>query len=109
MVARWSVWINRCFGWTRPTDPRGIKPDGRVVITSDTLLQLEKLPRKVAVVGAGVIGIEYATMFAALGVHVTVIDKRPRPLGQSFSHRDLFHSGNLLGVHERSSQVSARG
>ncbi|HEY5779788.1 MAG TPA: Si-specific NAD(P)(+) transhydrogenase [Terrimicrobiaceae bacterium] len=65
---------------TRPTDPRGIKPDGRVVITSDTLLQLEKLPRKVAVVGAGVIGIEYASMFAALGVHVTVIDKRPRPL-----------------------------
>jgi NAD(P) transhydrogenase len=65
---------------TRPTDPRGIKPDGRVVITSDTILQLEKLPRKVAVVGAGVIGIEYASMFAALGVHVTVIDKRPRPL-----------------------------
>jgi NAD(P) transhydrogenase len=65
---------------TRPTDPRGVQPDGRVVITSDTLLQLEKLPRKVAVVGAGVIGIEYASMFAALGVHVTVIDKRPRPL-----------------------------
>jgi NAD(P) transhydrogenase len=65
---------------TRPTDPRGIQPDGRVVITSDTLLHLEKLPRKVAVVGAGVIGIEYASMFAALGVHVTVIDKRPRPL-----------------------------
>jgi NAD(P) transhydrogenase len=40
----------------------------------------KKLPRKVAVVGAGVIGIEYASMFAALGVHVTVIDKRPRPL-----------------------------
>jgi len=65
---------------TRPSDPRGIKPDGRVVITSDSLLQLEKLPRKVAVVGAGVIGIEYASMFAALGVQVTVIDKRPRPL-----------------------------
>jgi len=65
---------------TRPSEPRGIKPDGQVVITSDTLLQLEKLPRKVAVVGAGVIGIEYASMFAALGVQVTIIDKRPRPL-----------------------------
>ena len=65
---------------TRPSEPRGVKPDGSVVITSDTLLQLEKLPRKVAVVGAGVIGIEYASMFAALGVQVTVIDKRPRPL-----------------------------
>jgi NAD(P) transhydrogenase len=65
---------------TRPADPRGIKADGTVVVTSDSLLQLQKLPRKVAVVGAGVIGIEYASMFAALGVQVTVIDKRPRPL-----------------------------
>jgi len=65
---------------TRPTDPRGVKPDGEVVITSDSLLHLKKLPRKVAVVGAGVVGIEYASMFAALGVQVTVIDKRPRPL-----------------------------
>ncbi len=65
---------------TRPADPRGIKADGKVVITSDSLLKLEKLPRKVAVVGAGVIGIEYASMFATLGVKVTVIDKRPRPL-----------------------------
>ena len=37
-------------------------------------------PRTMAVVGAGVIGIEYASMFAALGVQVTVIDQRPRPL-----------------------------
>ena len=65
---------------TRPAEPRGIRADGQVVVTSDSLLQLSKLPRKVAVVGAGVIGIEYASMFAALGVQVTVIDKRPRPL-----------------------------
>ncbi|BCX48254.1 NAD(P)(+) transhydrogenase [Haloferula helveola] len=65
---------------TRPAEPRGIAADGKVVVTSDSLLQLEKLPRKVAVVGAGVIGIEYASMFAALGVQVTIIDKRPRPL-----------------------------
>jgi len=65
---------------TKPSEPRGIKADGQVVVTSDGLLHLEKLPRKVAVVGAGVIGIEYASMFAALGVQVTVIDKRPRPL-----------------------------
>src|SRR5690606_16904113 len=36
--------------------------------------------RKIVVVGAGVIGIEYASMFAALGVQVTIVDKRPRPL-----------------------------
>ena len=40
----------------------------------------QRLPRNIAVVGAGVVGIEYASMFAALGVQVTVIDRRPRPL-----------------------------
>jgi NAD(P) transhydrogenase len=65
---------------TRPSEPLGVEPDGRTVITSDTVLNLESLPRTMAVVGAGVVGIEYASMFAALGVQVTVIDQRPRPL-----------------------------
>ena len=65
---------------TRPGDVPGIAPDGITIITSDTVLDLEKLPQTMAVVGAGVIGIEYASMFAALGVQVTVIDQRPRPL-----------------------------
>src|SRR5215470_8103799 len=65
---------------TRPSKPQSIEPDGQTVITSDDILTLPHLPRTMAVVGAGVIGIEYASMFAALGVHVTVIDQRPRPL-----------------------------
>lgn len=65
---------------TRPAEPRGAVADGKTVITSDQLLDLRKLPSKIAVIGAGVIGIEYASMFAALGVHVTIVDKRPRPL-----------------------------
>jgi NAD(P) transhydrogenase len=65
---------------TRPSDPAGVKPDGRTVILSDNVIQLDRLPRTMAVVGGGIIGIEYASMFAALGVHVTVVDKRPRPL-----------------------------
>lgn len=65
---------------TRPGKPRGMNPDGRTVITSDEILSLEELPQTMAVVGAGVIGIEYASMFAALGVRVTVIDGRERPL-----------------------------
>ena len=65
---------------TRPVDPPGIRPDGRTIINSDQLLDLENLPRTLAVVGAGVIGIEYASMFAARGVDVIVVDKRPRPL-----------------------------
>jgi NAD(P) transhydrogenase len=65
---------------TRPSKPHSVEPDGQTVITSDDILTLRQLPRTMAVVGAGVIGIEYASMFATLGVHVTVIDQRPRPL-----------------------------
>jgi NAD(P) transhydrogenase len=65
---------------TQPSRPRGIDADGQVVITSDHVLELQELPRTMAVVGAGVIGIEYASMFAVLGVKVTVIDQRARPL-----------------------------
>jgi NAD(P) transhydrogenase len=65
---------------TRPSKPPGVDADGQTVITSDEVLNLSQLPRTMAVVGAGVIGIEYASMFATLGVQVTVIDQRPRPL-----------------------------
>lgn len=68
-----------CVG-TAPSRPRGVECDDRTIATSDTVLGLERLPRTMVVVGAGVIGIEYASMFAALGVQVTVIDQRPRPL-----------------------------
>ena len=51
--------------------------DGQHVFTSDDVLGLARLPRSLIVVGAGVIGVEYATMFAALGVRVTIVDKRP--------------------------------
>jgi NAD(P) transhydrogenase len=54
--------------------------DGRRILTSDDILRLDKLPRTLAVVGAGVVGCEYASMFATLGVRVTVIDLRPRLL-----------------------------
>lgn len=65
---------------TGPSHPKGIPVDGRTIIDSDQVLQLKELPRSIAVVGGGVIGVEYATMFAALGVKVTLVDKRPRPL-----------------------------
>jgi NAD(P) transhydrogenase len=55
--------------------------DGRDVFCSDDILGLDELPRTLAVIGAGVIGCEYASMFAALGVRVTLIDMRPRLLG----------------------------
>src|SRR5215472_10861085 len=52
--------------------------DGAQIFTSDDILYLDRLPRSLAVVGAGVIGCEYASIFAALGVRVTLIDKRDR-------------------------------
>jgi NAD(P) transhydrogenase len=65
---------------TRPTHPPDVGFDGRTILDSDGILQLEKIPRSVLVVGAGVIGIEYASMFAALGTKVTVVEKRRRLL-----------------------------
>src|SRR5262249_12833508 len=62
------------------TRSRSIPFDGQRILISDDILTLEKLPRTLTVVGAGVIGIEYATMFATLGVRVTLVDKRDRLL-----------------------------
>ncbi len=65
---------------TRPATPPGVAVDEETILDSDGILDLKALPRTMIVVGAGVIGVEYASMFAALGVAVTLIDKRPRLL-----------------------------
>lgn len=65
---------------TTPTIPTSVECDDKTVITSDGILHLEHLPRSLTVVGAGVIGVEYASIFAALGIEVTLIDKRKRLL-----------------------------
>src|ERR1700760_774617 len=61
---------------TRPARPSGIEFDEDRVLDSDGILDLKSLPASMVVVGAGVIGIEYASMFAALGTKVTVVEKR---------------------------------
>ena len=61
---------------TRPAHPPGVEFDDRTILDSDGLLLLNRVPQSVVVVGAGVIGIEYASMFAALGAKVTVVEKR---------------------------------
>jgi NAD(P) transhydrogenase len=65
---------------TRPARPPAVEFDDRTILDSDGLLRLEQVPASVLVVGAGVIGIEYASMFAALGSKVTVVEKRARLL-----------------------------
>ena len=61
---------------TTPARPSGVEFDDDRVLDSDGILDLKSLPASMVVVGAGVIGIEYASMFAALGTKVTVVEKR---------------------------------
>jgi NAD(P) transhydrogenase len=61
---------------TRPARPSSVEFDGRTILDSDDILNLDWIPSSLVVVGAGVIGIEYASMFAALGTKVTVIEQR---------------------------------
>lgn len=65
---------------TRPARPASVDFDERTIIDSDGIINLEKVPNSMVVVGAGVIGIEYASMFAALGTKVTVVERRDRML-----------------------------
>jgi len=62
---------------TRPARPDTVEFDGRTIMDSDNVLSLERVPRSMVIVGAGVIGMEYESMFAALGSKVTVVEKRP--------------------------------
>jgi NAD(P) transhydrogenase len=74
--------------------------DGQHIFTCDDLLSVEHVPRSLAVVGAGVIGLEYACIFAALGVRVTLIDARPQLL--PFVDREIMEA---LIYHLRANQT----
>ena len=56
--------------------PEGVPFDGRIVLDSDEIIGIDHLPRSLTVVGAGVIGVEYATIFSALDVKVTLVEGR---------------------------------
>ncbi|WP_020592491.1 Si-specific NAD(P)(+) transhydrogenase [Kiloniella laminariae] len=72
---------------TQPHRPDYIPFDGETIIDSDEIIELKNLPRSLAVIGAGVIGIEYATIFSALDVTVTVIE--PRDTMLDFIDREI--------------------
>jgi NAD(P) transhydrogenase len=98
---------------TRPHRPETVEFDNKTILDSDGLLLLERLPASIVVVGAGIIGIEYASMFAALGTKVTVVEKRHRLLdfvdsqiaeGLQYHLRDLgvvFRFGEAVTAVER--------
>jgi NAD(P) transhydrogenase len=75
---------------TRPAHADEFRIDGKRIFDSDQLHRLEEVPRDLIVVGAGIIGLEYASMFAALGVKVTLLDQRPILL--DFVDREIVES-----------------
>jgi NAD(P) transhydrogenase len=83
-------------------DPK-IPFDGQNVFVSDDVLSLKKLPRTLAVIGAGVIGCEYASIFATLGVRVTLIDRAHRLL--PFVDAEVIEA---LDYHLRESRMTLR-
>jgi len=75
---------------TRPAHSADIPVDGKRIFDSDQVHCLEEIPRDLIVVGAGIIGLEYASMFATLGVKVTLLDQRPILL--DFVDREIVES-----------------
>ena len=65
---------------TEPARPAEVPFDEESIIDTDGLLRLKRIPDSIVIVGGGVIGTEYASILATLGVPVTLIDKRPRLL-----------------------------
>jgi NAD(P) transhydrogenase len=88
---------------TRPASSPKVPINGRSIINSDQVLDLPALPRTLIVVGGGVIGVEYACMFAILGVRVTLIEKRNKLL--EFADQEIIEA---LSYHLRDSRVTMR-
>jgi NAD(P) transhydrogenase len=88
---------------TRPARPDSVDFDDKTIVDSDGVINLEAVPRSMVVVGAGVIGMEYASMFAALGTKVTVIERREKML--DFCDDEIIES---LKYHLRDLSVTFR-
>ena len=97
-----AAYVVIATGTTATRDPH-TPFDGQRIFISDDILQLERLPRTLAVIGAGVIGAEYASIFAALGVRVTLVDKRSRLL--PFVDAEIIEA---LAYHLRQDRVTLR-
>jgi NAD(P) transhydrogenase len=63
-----------------PNRPNNFPIDDHLVYDSDSVLNMDRIPKNLAVIGGGIIGCEYATIFAALGIPVTLVESKPRLL-----------------------------
>jgi len=99
---------------TYPYHPDGFEVDGKDILDSDQVLNMSELPRSLTVVGAGIIGLEYASWFCALGLEVTLVDAKPNML--SFVDREIVEGlkyhlrdmGMTFRLGEKVSSVKAR-
>jgi dihydrolipoamide dehydrogenase len=55
----------------------GLEPDGKRIVTSDDVLRMTALPKDIVIVGAGAVGVEFASFFADVGVKVTLLEYLP--------------------------------
>src|SRR3954453_4320182 len=88
---------------TKPASSPKVPINGRTIVNSDQVLDIPNLPRSLMVVGGGVIGVEYACMFAVLGVRITIIEKRNKLL--EFADQEIVEA---LSYHLRDSRVTMR-
>jgi NAD(P) transhydrogenase len=88
---------------TKPAVSSKVPLNGRTIVDSDAILSIPEIPKTLIVVGGGVIGVEYTSMFATLGVRVILIEKRPRLL--EFADAEIIEA---LSYHLRDSRVTLR-
>src|SRR5579862_6202741 len=88
---------------TKPAISSKVPVNGRNILNSDQILEMPDIPKTMIVVGGGVIGVEYACMFAILGVRVILVEKRPRLL--EFADSEMVEA---LSYHLRDSRVTMR-
>ncbi|HKZ02941.1 MAG TPA: Si-specific NAD(P)(+) transhydrogenase [Pyrinomonadaceae bacterium] len=88
---------------TRPAESPQVPLNGRTILNSDQIFCMPFIPKTLIVVGGGVIGVEYTSMFAALGVRVILIEKRSRLL--EFADQEMIEA---LCYHLRDNRVTLR-
>jgi dihydrolipoyl dehydrogenase len=81
---------------SKPRSLPGITPDGKTIVTSNEMLELKEIPKSLVVIGAGAVGIEFASIFARFGTTVTVIELLPRILPLEDEEISA-EAGKLLG------------
>src|SRR5205814_6684950 len=73
-------------------------PGAELTIDSDQILELREIPKRLAVIGGGVVGMEFAAMFAALGSKVTVLEMLPQVLSMVDTDLVAVYTKHLAGL-----------